>query len=102
MRIRQLITRLVAVTGIAAAIAGFFIAWQNDDMFVGSVWMVLGVGLMASSAIYSMAMDDPQSREKALTTRHTTDADKAIDLRDRETLRTARQKAARDAQRVSV
>ncbi|MEY2424034.1 MAG: hypothetical protein QOI95_4101 [Acidimicrobiaceae bacterium] len=102
MRIRQLITRLVAVAGIAAAIAGYLIAWQNDDMFVGSVWMVLGVGLMASSAIYSMAMDDPQSREKALTTGRTTHAEKSIDLRDRETLRTARQQAARDEERVSV
>jgi hypothetical protein len=100
MRIRQILTRITVVAGLAAAFGGYLAAWQTDDMFVGSVWMILGVGLMAGGAIYSMAMDDPEARDKALTTNRTTDAEKAIDLRDRETVRAARERAA--TQRVSV
>jgi hypothetical protein len=104
MRIRQFFTRITVVAGLAAAAGGYFAAWQNDDMFVGSVWMVLGVALMASGAIYSLAMDDPEARAKALTThRHRAiDTDgPTIDLRERETIRTARERA-RESRRIGV
>jgi hypothetical protein len=79
MRIRQLIIRLVVVGGLVAALGGLVYAWSTDDMFVGSVWLVVGVGLMAGSAVYSLAMDDVEARSKALSTnRHTP----VIDLRD--------------------
>jgi hypothetical protein len=79
MRIRQLIIRLVVVGGLVAAMGGLLYAWSTDDMFVGSVWLVVGVGLMAGSAVYSLAMDDVEARSQALSTnRHTPD----IDLRD--------------------
>jgi hypothetical protein len=98
MRIRQFLTRLTVVAGLAAAFGGYLVAWQTDDVFVGSVWMIMGVGLMASGAIYSMAMDDPEARDKALTTHRRTDAEKTIDLRQRESVRAARD----SAQRISV
>ncbi|MEY2448987.1 MAG: hypothetical protein QOH79_2463 [Acidimicrobiaceae bacterium] len=104
MRIRQILTRLTVLAGLAAAFGGYLAAWQTGDLFVGSVWMVMGVGLMAGGAIYSMAMDDPEAREKALTThrRRTTDTDgPVVDLRDRETIRTARERAA-TSHRVGV
>jgi hypothetical protein len=103
MRIRQLLTRITVVAGLAAASGGYFVAWQNDDFFVGTVWMVMGVALMASAAIYSLAMDDPEARETALTThrQRSTDTDgPTIDLRERETIRQARERA--EAQRVRV
>ena len=98
MRIRRTITGITVVAGLAAAFGGYLVAWQTEDMFVGSVWMVLGVGLMAAGTIYNMAMDDPEARETALTThrRRSADTDPAIDLRQRETVRAARE------QRVSV
>lgn len=78
MRIRQLITGLTIAAGLCAAFGGFLYAWNTEDMFVGSVWMILGVGCMAGSVIYSLALDDAESRTTALTTnRHT-----SIDLRD--------------------
>lgn len=78
MRIRRIITGIAVVGGIVAAVGGFLTAWNTDDMFVGTVWMVVGIGLMAGGTIYSMAMDDPEARGKALTTnRHHT-----VDLRD--------------------
>jgi hypothetical protein len=105
MRIRLLLTRLTALAGLVAASGGYYVAWQNDDFFVGTVWMVLGVGLMASAVIYSLAMDDPEAREKALTThraRSTRVEDgPTIDLRERETLRQARERA-RTSSRVGV
>lgn len=91
MRIRLLITRISAVAGIIAAGAGLLIAWQTDDMFVGSVWMVLGVGLMAAAAIYSMAMDDPESRATALTTNRSSHS---IDLREPVSAPAPREKTA--------
>ncbi|MEY2453939.1 MAG: hypothetical protein QOD92_3513 [Acidimicrobiaceae bacterium] len=103
MRIRHFISTLTFVGGLAAASGGYFVAWQNDDIFVGTVWMVMGIALMAGSAIYAMAMDDPEAREKALTThrQRSTDTDgPTIDLREREAMREARERAA--AQRVSV
>lgn len=104
MRIRQLFTRLTALAGLAAACGGYYVAWQNDDFFVGTVWMVMGVGMMASAAIYSLAMDDPEAREKALTThrdRSRHDDGPTIDLRDRETLRQARERA-RETSHIGV
>jgi hypothetical protein len=78
MRIRRTITAIAIVGGIIAAVGGFLTAWNTDDMFVGTVWMIVGIGLMAGGTIYSMAMDDPEARGKALTTHrgHT------VDLRD--------------------
>jgi hypothetical protein len=104
MRIRQLLTRLTAIAGLAAAAGGYFVAWQNEDYFVGTVWMVIGVALMASATIYSLAMDDPEARDKALTThrhRSTVDDGPEVDLREHETLRTARERA-RTESRVGV
>ena len=79
MRTREMIIRLVVVGGLVAAMGGFLYAWSTDDVFVGSVWMILGVGAMASSAVYSLAMDDVDARTTALTTNHRTPS---IDLRD--------------------
>jgi hypothetical protein len=78
MRIRRIITGISVIAGIVAAVGGFLAAWQTDDMFVGTVWMIVGIGLMAGGTIYSMAMDDPEARAKALATHrgHT------VDLRD--------------------
>ena len=78
MRIRRIITGITVVAGILAAVGGFLAAWETEDMFVGSVWMIVGIGLMAGGTIYNMAMDDPEARNKALTTHrgHT------VDLRD--------------------
>ena len=105
MRIRLLLTRLTALAGLAAAAGGYYVAWQNDDFFVGTVWMVMGVALMASALIYSLAMDDPEAREKALTTHRTRSKDvddgPTIDLREREALREARERA-RTSSRVGV
>jgi hypothetical protein len=106
MRIRQLLTRLTAIAGLAAASGGYYVAWQNEDFFVGTVWMVMGVALMASAAIYSLAMDDPEAREKALTThrKRSTEVDddgQTIDLRHHESLREARERA-RTSSRVPV
>ena len=100
MRIRRTITGLTVVAGLAAAFGGYLVAWQTEDMFVGSVWMVLGVGLMAAGTIYNLAMDDPEARETALTThRHrTTDTGPTLDIRERETIR----KSAETSPRVSV
>jgi hypothetical protein len=85
MRIRHLISTLTFVGGLVAAGGGYFVARLNDDFFVGTVWMVLGIALMASAAIYTLAMDDPEARETALTTHRlrSTDADgPTIDLRE--------------------
>jgi hypothetical protein len=97
MRIRRTITGITVVAGLAAAFGGYLVAWQTGDMFVGSVWMVLGVGLMAAGTIYNMAMDDPEARETALTThrRRSVDTDPPIDLRQRETVRAAREQRVR-------
>ena len=97
MRIRHFISSLTFAGGLAAASGGYFVAWQNDDIFVGTVWMVMGVALMAAGAIYTLAMDDPEAREKALTThrvRSTDTDDPAIDLRVTETVREARERAS--------
>ena len=79
MRIRQMIIRLVVAGGLIAAMGGVLYAWDTDDVFVGSVWMILGVGLMAASAVYSLALDDVEARTKALTTNRRTPS---IDLRE--------------------
>src|SRR5688500_19443584 len=68
MRIRRIITGIAVVGGILAAMGGFVAAWEFDDMFVGSVWMIVGIGLMAGGTIYSLAMDDPEARATALST----------------------------------
>jgi hypothetical protein len=104
MRIRQLIIGVIVVSGIITAVGGFLAAWENDDMFVGSVWMIMGISLMAGATIYSLAMDDPQAREKALTTRHSRAAradGPTIDLREPETIRGAREQAT-TSHRVSL
>src|SRR3954447_1644375 len=102
MRIRRIITGITVVAGVLAAVGGFLAAWDTDDMFVGSVWMIVGIGLMAGGTIYNMAMDDPEAREKALTTRRSAHADgPMIDLRERESLRAGREQAA-TSHRVSL
>ena len=78
MRIRRTITGIAVIGGILAAMGGFLAAWEFDDMFVGSVWMIVGIGLMAGGTIYNMAMDDPEARLKALTTHR----GETVDLRD--------------------
>ena len=97
MRIRQLLTRITVVAGLAAAFGGYLAAWQTDDMFVGTVWMVLGVGLMAGGAIYSMAMDDPEARDTALTTHRDS---QSVDLR--EPVSAPATKSSETSTRVSV
>ena len=79
MRIRQLIIRIVTAAGLITSMGGFLYAWNTDDVFVGSVWMIMGVGFMTSCAVYSLAMDDIEASMKALSTNrhHTT-----LDLRD--------------------
>ena len=104
MQIRLFLSRFTVVAGLAAAFGGYLAAWQTDDFFVGTVWVVLGVGLMAGGAIYLMAMDDPEARETALSTRRprTAPADgPTIDLRERETIRRAREQAT-TSHRVSL
>jgi len=78
MRNRQLIIGVIVVSGILAAVGGFLGAWENDDMFVGRVGMIMGVGLVAAATIYALAMDDPEARATALATRR----GQTIDLRD--------------------
>jgi hypothetical protein len=78
MRIRRTITGIAIVGGILAALGGFYAVWEFDDLFVGSVLMIVGIGLMASGTIYNMAMDDPEARLKALTTHR----GETVDLRD--------------------
>ena len=86
MQIRQLLIRLTAIAGLVAAGGGYFLAWQNNDFFAGTVWLVVGIALMASAAIYSMALDDPEARDQALNThrQRATAAGPPLDLRDRE------------------
>ena len=92
MGFRRVITRSSAVLGIVAAGVGLLIAWQSEDFFVGSVWMVLGVGLMAASIVYSLAMDEHASRSKS--------AETLIDVRQRVAAATSPGKS--DSTRVSV
>jgi hypothetical protein len=70
MRIRNAIIRICVVAGLVAAVGGMAYAWQTDDFFAGTLWAVFGVGLMGSAGVYSLALDDPQSRAKALGDAH--------------------------------
>lgn len=81
MRVRRFITVCTVALGVSAACSGGLIGWYTDDMFVASVWMNVAVGLLAGGTIYSLAMDDPESRHTALTTRRG-HSDVVIDLTD--------------------
>jgi hypothetical protein len=79
MRIRNVIIRICVVAGLIATLGGLAYAWQTDEFFAGTLWAVFGVGLMASAGIYSLALDDPQARSKALGHRRDTEV---VDVRD--------------------
>ena len=98
MRIRRTITAIAVVGGILAGLGGFLAAWEFDDMFVGSVWMIVGIGLMAGGTIYNMAMDDPEARLKALTTHR----GETVDLRDPVEAPRTREREFDTSTRVSV
>jgi hypothetical protein len=87
MRIRQAIIRICVVAGLVAAAGGMVYGWVVEDFFAGSIWAVFGIGLMASAGVYSLALDDPQARAKALGEEDHTDRDidrdtELVDVRD--------------------
>jgi hypothetical protein len=83
MRIREAIIRICVAAGFFAAAGGILYAWQTDDIYVGTLWAIFGVGLMGAAGVYSLAMDDPQSRAKALgDTDHTDRETELVDVRD--------------------
>jgi hypothetical protein len=81
MRVRHFFTVGSIALGVIAACCGGLIGWYTEDMFVASVWMNLAVGLLAGGTIYSLAMDDPEARGTALTTRRH-HSDVVVDITD--------------------
>lgn len=93
MRIREAIIRICVAAGFVAATGGLLYAWQTDDFYAGTIWAAFGVALMASAGVYSLALDDPQSRAKALGDADATDHE-TLDVRDSAVARDVEAQAA--------